>query len=200
MTPPTHAADSSPGGALHQGGSLAFAQDEVAEIFGDIAVFWGFTRTQGRIYGLLFLSPRPLGHRDIQQRLGISAGSTSMTLSSLVHWGVLRRRDRAYEPETDMWKVITGVFRRREKEQVDRAIERIDRVVSTLGAEPPSDAVRFALGRAEQLRDFFRLGRRFLEAFVRGAPLSGLLSTIAQRAARFRPLLTASDHDASIGH
>lgn len=181
--------------------ALRHAQDEVADIFGNIAAFWGFTKTQGRIYGLLFLNPEPLSHGDIQRRLEISAGSTSMTLSSLVHWGVLRRRDRAYEPETDMWKVITGVFRRREREQVDNAIERIERVVQMLSAiETPPKAVAFALGRAQQLQDFFGLGRRFLEAFVRGNPLHGLLSTIAQRAARFRPLLTSSEHDATIGH
>ena len=179
---------------------LRHAQDEVADIFGNIASFWGFTRTQGRIYGLLFLHPEPLSHGDIQRRLEISAGSTSMTLSSLVHWGVLRRRERAYEPETDLWKVITGVFRRREREQVDNAIERIEAVVSSLSSiEQPPTSVAFALHRARQLQDFFALGRRFLEAFVRGNPLHGLLSTIAQRAARFRPLLTSSEHDATIG-
>lgn len=181
--------------------ALRHAQDEVADIFGNIAAFWGFTKTQGRIYGLLFLNPEPLSHGDIQRRLGISAGSTSMTLSSLVHWGVLRRRDRAYEPETDMWKVITGVIRRREKEQVDNAIERMNRVVGSLSSiERPPKAIAFALGRAQQLQDFFGLGRRFLEAFVRGNPLHGLLSTIAQRAARFRPRLTSPDHDVTIGH
>src|SRR5688572_29367706 len=101
--------------------ALRQAQDEVAEIFGNIAAFWGFTRTQGRIYGLLFLSAEPLGHKDIQSRLGISAGSTSMTLASLAQWGVVRRRDRFYEAETDMWKVITGVLRRRERDQVNDA-------------------------------------------------------------------------------
>lgn len=177
---------------------LQFAQSEVAEIFGDIAAFWGFTRTQGRVYGLVFTSPDPLSHGDIQRRLGISAGSASMTLSSLVHWGVLRRTDRLYEAETDMWKVITGVFARREREQVDRAIEQMQRVngaLSSMSNPPPS--VRFALERTRQLAEFFALGRRFLDAFVAGAPLHGLLATIAQRAAKFRSSLT-SEHDASI--
>jgi hypothetical protein len=98
-----------------------------------------------------------------------------------------------------MWKVITGVFRRREREQVDNAIQRIEHVVASLQSiDDPPDAVAFALGRAHQLQEFFRLGRRFLEAFVRGNPLHGLLSTIAQRAARFRPLLSSADHDATI--
>jgi DNA-binding transcriptional regulator GbsR (MarR family) len=174
---------------------LTQAQDEIAEIFGNIAAFWGFTKTQGRIYGLLFLSPEPLGHKDVQTRLGISAGSTSMTLSSLLHWGVLRRTGRLYEAETDMWKVITGVFRRRERDQVDAAIDRLTRVAEHLDAiEKPDDAIRFARARVQQLADFFHLGRRFLEAFVSQSPIHGLLATIAQKAASFRPILRPPQH------
>jgi hypothetical protein len=152
---------------------------------------------------LLFLSPAPLGHREIRQELGISAGSASMTLSSLVHWGVLRREGRLYAAETDMWKVITGVFRRRERDQVDAAIDRIRPVVDRLAAlDHPDPAVRFGLRRIRALHEFFELGRRFLDAFVEQGPLSGLVSTIAQRAARmsgkFRP--SPPEQDAPIGH
>ena len=170
--------------------ALLAAQDAVADLFGDIAAFWGFTRTQGRIYGLLFLSAEPLGHTEIRERLSISAGSASMTLASLVHWGVLRRRGRLYEAETDMWKVITGVFRRRERDQVMSAIERVQAVLERLREASKiqaTPAIEFARTRVEQLLEFFELGRRFLDAFVSQGPLAGLLSTIAQRAAKFRP-------------
>ena len=56
---------------------LSEAQDELARTFEGIAEFWGFTRTQGRIFGLLFLSPEPMDHGSIRARLQISAGSTS---------------------------------------------------------------------------------------------------------------------------
>jgi len=180
---------------------LAYAQHELAEIFGNIAAFWGFTRTQGRVYGLVFLSPIPLTQGEIKARLDISAGSASMTLSSLVHWGVLRQCGRDYEAETDLWKVITGVFRRREKEQVDDAIARIERIVAALRAIPnPSPADAFTLRRVQQLHAFFRLGRRFLEAFVAKNPVSGLLKSIAQHAAKFRGISPVSEHDAPFGH
>lgn len=167
---------------------LAYAQAEVAEIFGQIAAFWGFTRTQGRIYGLLFLAPEPLTQSDIRARLEISAGSASMTLASLERWGVLRRVERSYEAETDLWRVITSVLRRRERDQVISAIERIEQVVHVLTAiEGPSPAETFALYRANELLRFFRLGRRFLDALVAQHPVQGLLSTIARRAAMLHP-------------
>jgi DNA-binding transcriptional regulator GbsR (MarR family) len=186
--------------------ALTFAQDELADVFGNIAAFWGFTKTQGRIYGLLFLCEDPMSHGDIQKRLGISAGSTSMTLSSLVQWGVLRRSGRLYVAETDMWKVITGVFRRRERDQVDNAIERVGHIVAALSSvEQPTQASSFALLRVRQLSEFFVLGRRFLDAFVDRGPVRDLLTNIATRAARFgarppREPHEPHDNDAPIGN
>jgi DNA-binding transcriptional regulator GbsR (MarR family) len=175
---------------------LHAAQDEIAEVFGNIAAFWGFTRTQGRIFGLLFLSPEPLGHAEIHKRLDASAGSVSMTLSSLVHWGVLHRQGRLYVAETDFWKLVTGVMRRREREQVDDAIERVELVSRSLAKAAKTDPrLRFARARVDHVLDFFKLGRRFLDAFVARTPLHGLLSTIAQRAARIRSLRSGRDDD-----
>jgi DNA-binding transcriptional regulator GbsR (MarR family) len=169
---------------------LRSAQDELAEVFGNIAAFWGFTRTQGRVFGLLFLSPIPLGHAEIRDRTGASAGSVSMTLSSLQHWGVVRREGRQFVAETDLWKMITGVMRRRERAQVDDAIERVSKIVAALeDIDDPPPAISFAHARVVQLHDFFQLGRRFLDAFVGRQKLSALLSTIAQRAARFQSRL-----------
>lgn len=191
-------------------GPLGEAQEEIAEVFGNIAAFWGFTRTQGRIFGVLFLSPEPLGHSEIRARVGASAGSVSMTLASLVHWGVIHRRGRVYAAETDFWKMITGVMRRRERAQIDDAIDRVARVVETLtqaGRErdredKPSDAspaVAFALARTESLLEFFELGRRFLDAFVARHPVQGLLSSIAHKAARFPALLRHWGQDVRVG-
>ena len=180
------------------------AQDELAEVFGNIAAFWGFTRTQGRVFGLLFLSPEPLGHAEIRARLGVSAGSVSMTLSSLQHWGVVDRQGREFVAQTDFWQIITGVMRRRERAQVDDAILRVRKILDLLadaqvGDAPASPAVAFARGRMVQLHDFFELGRRFLDAFVSRHRLSGLLSSIAQQAARFAALLRHWGQDVRVG-
>lgn len=180
--------------------AIEAARDEIAEIFGNIAAFWGFTRTQGRVYGLMFVTPGARAHGDIQKRLGISAGSTSMTLSSLVSWGVLRRSDRLYEAETDIWKVITGVFRRRERDQVEDAIARVHATLERLEALGPSERdeeTEFVLGRVRQLASFFALGRRFLEAFIAQSPLHDLLATIATTTARFRGRFSTAKHDAT---
>lgn len=179
---------------------LLRAQDELADVFGNIAAFWGFTRTQGRVFGLLFLSPGPLGHAEIRARLDVSAGSVSMTLTSLQHWGVVQRHGREFVAQTDLWQIITGVMRRRERAQVDDAIDRVRRILELLNEAPAgSPAIAFARGRMVQLHDFFELGRRFLDAFVARHRLSGLLSSIAQQASRFPALLRHWGQDVRVG-
>ncbi len=179
---------------------LRIAQDEIAHVFGNIAAFWGFTRTQGRIFGLLFLSPEPLDHRTIRDRLGISAGSTSMTLASLMDWGVVHRRDRQYAAETDMWRLITDVLRRRERAEVNDGIRRVSQAIELLAGAPlGSSSIRFALGRVETLLGFFKLGRNFLDALVARRPVHGLITSIARGTTLFPAMLRNWDQNVRIG-
>lgn len=110
------------------GARLRRAEDLGVETCGRIAQFWGFTRTMGRSFGLLYLAPAPLARADIERRLGISVGNASMTLAALAHWGVVHRvrlpgerRDR-YRAETDFWKMISGVLNERERREIKSAV------------------------------------------------------------------------------
>src|SRR5947207_9751553 len=100
---------------------------------GRIAEFWGFTRTMGRAFGLLYLSREPLPQAEIQTRLGISAGSASMTLAALGRWGVVHgvwvrgQRREHYQAETDFWKMISGVLNERERREIGAAVEAVAR-------------------------------------------------------------------------
>lgn len=165
---------------------LARSQLQIAEVFGNIADFWGFTRTQGRIFGLVFLSPAPLDQRTIRERLAISAGSASMTVTSLVEWGVLRRVGRQLEAETDFWKLITTVIRRREREEVEDAIEQARAVMEALNAGPSTDEISFAKKRLAHLLQFFETGMSLLEAVIALAPINPILQAIARGAARYK--------------
>lgn len=163
---------------------LLRAQDEISDICASIAEFWGFTRTQGRIFGLLLMSPEPLEHGAIRARLEISAGSASMTLASLVEWGVLLRDGRKFRAETDLWKLITTVLERRERAKVEDALERVTRVLAELRTAPADPRVEFVRARLNYIHDFFQLGRSFLNALLSRGPVRGILGNLARRAAR----------------
>jgi DNA-binding transcriptional regulator GbsR (MarR family) len=111
---------------------LRWAQDQAVETCGRIAQFWGFTRSMGRTFGLLYVSPQPLTQAEVQRRLGISAGNASMTVAALIRWKVVTRADVAgrrehYQAETDFWKMISGVINERERREIRTAIDTMTR-------------------------------------------------------------------------
>jgi DNA-binding transcriptional regulator GbsR (MarR family) len=90
--------------------------------------FWGFKRVHGRVWAILFLAQQPLPSTEIRKRLEISVGAASMALAELRRWGAVREvvvRSRAahFEPETNIWRLISRVMQDRERRILDEALE-----------------------------------------------------------------------------
>jgi DNA-binding transcriptional regulator GbsR (MarR family) len=157
---------------------LDAARDLGIDTCGRIVEFWGFTRTMGRTFGLLYFSAAPLSQAQIQTRLRISAGSASMTLAALGRWGVVHRvwlrgqRREHYQAETDFWKMISGVLNERERREIGAAVETLERARALVegvraGAKGPrrTDAV-FVAERLERLNDICQLGQTLLDMLL----------------------------------
>ena len=91
----------------------------LSDAVGRLMEFWGFKRHMGRIWALLYLSDEPLGANELRDKLQLSAGSVSMSLTELLRWGVVKkvwihgqRRD-FFVAEGNLWKMISRVFRER---------------------------------------------------------------------------------------
>jgi DNA-binding transcriptional regulator GbsR (MarR family) len=157
---------------------LSRARDLGVDTCGRIAAFWGFTRTMGRAFGLLYLSPAPLPQMEIQQRLGISAGSASMTLAALGRWGVVHKvwvrgeRREHYHAETDFWKMISGVLNERERREIAGAIDLVEK--GEVGARAAAQATRgaeraeaeFVAARLARLHEICRMGQTMLDVLL----------------------------------
>jgi DNA-binding transcriptional regulator GbsR (MarR family) len=180
--------------------NLSEARDLAIDACGRIAEFWGFTRTMGRAFGLLYLSRDPLPQAEIQSRLGISVGSASMTLAALGRWGVVHKvwvrgqRREHYQAETDFWKMIAGVLNERERREISAAVEVVGRAeaaaraaqtagrgatATPAGRRAKADA-DFVLERVERLGDICRLGETMLDM---------LLGQLTLDVAKFRDVL-----------
>lgn len=152
------------------------ALDLAADTMGELIAFWGFKQSMGRIWTLLYLSPRAMPADEIQQRTGLSAGAVSMALAELQQWGIVDRapsggeRKRLYRAETDVWGIVRRVVRERELRLVGRSVERFGEAVRALReslAEHPDDAeAAFMLGRLEGLLGLSRIGYRLVEGFA----------------------------------
>lgn len=153
------------------------AERTVSEAIGRLIEFWGFKRHMGRVWALLHLSDQPLTSRDLRERLSLSTGSVSMTLTELQRWGVVHRvavegsRAEHFTAENNLWKMVSGVLRERELVEIQEAISRFEAGLVELEKERPladDERARHELqkARVEELLEVARLGRSLLDALV----------------------------------
>jgi DNA-binding transcriptional regulator GbsR (MarR family) len=150
----------------------------VVDAVGGLIEFWGFRRAMGRMWAVLYLTPQPLSAAELGERLAMSTGAVSMTLSELVHWGVVKKswvpgdRKDYYEPETSIWKMVSRVFRERELAQIRAAIDIFQQMLAEIGKQrgtgEEKKRLRFLAERIESLLQLARLGEMLLAAVLDG--------------------------------
>ncbi len=182
-------------------GSYALQRAElaVADAVGELMELWGFRRQLGRIWAVLFLSERPLAAPDLCERLQISTGLLSMSLSELRGWGVVKSvpvpgdRKEHFEAETNIWSLVRRVLAERERRAIDAALTTVEAALRDVrGALADVDpkvkaAARFRVQRLEQLAQLCRVGQSLLKVLLDSArvdiaPLKLLSEALGGRA------------------
>lgn len=149
----------------------------VIESLGELIKFWGFSKHHGRIWGLLYLREDPLSSPDLQALLDMSAGLVSMSLKELLHWQVVDkvwvRGDRKdyYAANTDVWNMITRVYREREYRLLEQSIRDMDDAMGeleTAHADPelPAERVDYMLPRIKRLQLLMETTARILDSLL----------------------------------
>jgi DNA-binding transcriptional regulator GbsR (MarR family) len=142
---------------------LEEVREGTMESMGRITSFWGFSRIMGQIYGLLYLSPKPLTLDEMAKGLSISKGNISINARALGRWNMVRsvwvKGDRKdyYEAETDFWKIVKGVLKEREKKEFDEALSSVSENLkkaqyTNKSTKTPESA--FVIERLKKLEDF----------------------------------------------
>ena len=113
---------------------------------------FGFSRSIGEVYALIFLTPEPLNADDMVEKLGISRSGAGQALKLLVEIGAIRpasgvqsRKDH-YELQTDLG-VLARLFL---SSRVFPRIEELSRRRAALASEA-QQAGREHLGVARRL-------------------------------------------------
>jgi len=163
--------------------ALSRAELRVADAVGSLMELWGFRRQLGRIWSVLFLSEKPLAAPELCDRLQISTGLLSMSLSELRRWGVVRSvdvpgdRKEHFEAETDIWGLVRRVLAERERKVIEAALEVIgDALAEVKAAQKDEDPAvralaRFRTRRLEQLVALCRVGLLMLTTLLDAAHL-----------------------------
>ena len=110
--------------------------------FGEMGSRWGFNRTVGQIYALLFLAAEPLNADQIVEQLGFSRSNVSMGLKELQGWNLVRlvhkpqdRRDHFATP-SDIWTILRTLVEERKKREVDPTLSVLRELVMQAPAAP----------------------------------------------------------------
>lgn len=117
---------------------LCRARSDLVDIAGRLAHRLGLPRSTGQIYGLLFLSPRPLPLDELASLLRISKASASTGARQLLGWQAVRqvwvpgeRRDH-YEATADLAELMRSLYDRFFKPKIVKAESDLDGVLASL--------------------------------------------------------------------
>jgi HTH-type transcriptional regulator, glycine betaine synthesis regulator len=145
---------------------------EAIQMFINFLRLLGLQKSIGEIYGLLFVSSRPLAMDEITNRLGISLGAASQGLKLLRRVGAVKavywpgtRRDH-FSADLELSKFATVFIKDELRPHVERARARIQYMESLLATLPAAER-KSAGERLERLKHWLEKGDRMLPWVLR---------------------------------
>lgn len=140
---------------------------ETIHLFVQFSRALGQPRSVAEIYGLLFVSPKPLTLDDLIERLNLSKGSGSQGLKYLQELGAVRtvyvagERRTHYEAVTELRNLAGRFLRQQVLNHFDDSDTRLDRIAAAAQLLSGEER-KHALGRVKKLRNWEKNGRRIL--------------------------------------
>ncbi len=147
-------------------------ETEIIDFFVQLSRVLGQPRSLAEIYGLLFISGRPLAMDDLIERLQLSKGSASQGLKFLCNSGAARivyvagERRTHYEAVAELRNLATRFLRDQIVPHLDNGQARLERIADMVKHLPPPERARIN-GRVKMLQSWERQGRRFLPLVVK---------------------------------
>ena len=116
----------------------------------------GLGRALGQVYAFLYFSPEPKGLADIQEHLGISKGSASMTVRQLEQWTAVRKvwvkgdRKDYYEANDWLGQIVRNIL----SDTIGKRLRQSNALLSVGVVTEVSDDDKFVRSRIENLKRF----------------------------------------------
>jgi DNA-binding transcriptional regulator GbsR (MarR family) len=169
---------------------LLEAQDRFIASWGRMGSVWGISRTMAEVHALLYITGAPMCTDEIMERLGVSRGNVSMSVRSLLEWGVIEKvrhpgdRKEYFQAEQDVWSMLRAIARERIKREVDPLLDALDEI-GELAPEvegQSQEEIRSLHKRLDEIRDGFGLITTLAHKFAgpRGAGLQTAAKLLAK--------------------
>ncbi len=140
---------------------------EVIHLFVQVARALNQPPSVAEIYGLLFISHKPLPQDDFPERLNLSKGSASQGLRYLMDLGAVRTvyvagdRRVHYEAVAELRNLVNRFLRQQVLTYFDDSTDRLDRI-QTEAQRLPDGEREFALSRVRMLKSWEKNAKRVL--------------------------------------
>jgi len=155
---------------------LTELETEIIDLFVQLSELLGQPRSLAEIYGLLFISARPLAMDELIERLKLSQGSASQGLKFLRNVGAVKTvyipgdRRAHYEAVAELRNLLTRFLRDQIVPHLESGQARLERIAMMVRQLPAGDRARVT-GRVTMLQSWGKRGKRFLPFVVKA--LSG---------------------------
>jgi len=155
--------------------TLTEVEDRFVRTWGQMAGAWGISRTMAEVHALLYITSEPLNTDDIMARLEISRGNASMSLRSLLDWGIVHRthkkgdRKEYFQAEQDVWTLFRAIVRERLRREVEPLLASLHEI-RDLTPDKPDDATadqaQACRLRLDAMLEFFGILEALASRFV----------------------------------
>ena len=160
---------------------LSDLEIEAIEYFVSFVQLLGLPKSVGEIYGVLFVSPKPMALDDIVRKLGISKGSASQGLNVLRNLGAIvpvyvqgDRRDN-FEADFDLVRIFTNFSRDKLQPRLENGesrLERLKKLADEAESEEQNEAASLRIAALSKWQNrgakLLPLVLKFLKATKRG--------------------------------
>ncbi len=145
------------------------AQDRFISYICSICDDFGFNRFVAQLYGVLYMSDKPLSLDDITERLGASKGNVSINIRELEKWGAARKvwikgsRKDYYEAELDIKKIISSKLKTSMQRRLAGMSSMVDDVMDIVKDDPGNlseeerAAAKFVAERMDRIQELKKL-------------------------------------------
>lgn len=148
------------------------AKNRFVQQWGALGTAWGISRTMAQIHAVLLLSPKSMTADELMDELGISRGNVSMSLKSLIDWGIITKEYKAGErkeffiAEKDIYRVATQVAHERRKRELEPVLHMLETIKDIHDESVPASKRDELNNVSGQILSFAKKSDSLLKKFV----------------------------------
>lgn len=161
------------------------AKTEVADTMARTGEIYGFNRSYGRLYGILYFSGEIQSLDELAEDSGYAKSTVSNAMQTLERYHLVHRRSLPgegrkvyYEPETDFWTIIREFLEQQGRREIRIMQRGLENAEVALKDAPETEQTKRSKERVHHLQRLYEQSERAID-YLTGVPIDQLISDIS---------------------